>query len=251
MTIIETRRGMRGTVGGGVWAPLPIRGGDDYLDRINAEADALYPTEERRIRQAADSARQALAKLLRPDGQPLYGAEETTDRTRAILATFDETVSEISQDLDNAIVKAEHELQVLDAAEADPWGNLSTEAQAQAAARREFLREDIASQSPDDLLRLARGALATKDPATLYLLGRYLPARIESLPIGQARVDLHELTLDIRAALAVPHAAEKRSKATMRVERGKFLKGRPERLRSELDGSHELMLSSMRQRFSI
>lgn len=249
--LIKTRRGFPGVIINGDFLPLPIQGGDDYLDQINREADELYPTAARRIREAGQAARQNLSKLLRPDGQRLYGDQEHQERTQAVLARFDESVSETSSDLDDEIAKAERELVVLEAAEADPWDRLSTESQARAAARREFMKEDIASQSPEDLLRLARGALATKDPASLYLIGRYLPARIESMATGQTKADFIQLSWEISAALAVPQAAEKRSKATTRVERGKFLKGRPAMLRRELDGSNDQMVAGMRQRYSL
>lgn len=254
---IETRRGFPGTLERGRWVPAAIRGGADgdepavhpLTAELDADADRLFEEDARTLTRATEAAQKALAALLRSDGSPRLITEEHQAAVKNVLATFDGVAQLVSERTQAAAAAAERELVAMNGS--DGWDRLSESEQAQASSRREFLKEDMESQPLHRLEPMIRGMLASGNRADLFLVGRYLAARVESMGPTDERRALSGLLQDVNAANADPQAAQKREKLEKRIRAAKWMADRPRTTRRKLDGSDARMLNDMRRQYAL
>src|SRR3712207_7756271 len=114
--------------------------------------DEVFPTQAEIIEELVESGLQKVererAKLLRPDGSPMFAPAEHADRVTAIeeeaAASFDRSTERFLTLAEEERAKAEAALARLDGA--DGWERLSESERQAAATRREFIKEDARSE---------------------------------------------------------------------------------------------------------
>ena len=215
--------------------------------------DIEFPREAEAIEDVATRAAERVARerarLLRPDGSPVYGPAEHAERDAAILeaaaAAFDADTARYVQQADRERERAEAELARLDGA--DGWERLSEAERQAAATRREFVREDVEMLPPDVVAGRARAALAAGDTATCYLFARYLRPQVEAGRGAAFGGVLGELDAALGMDASERHA--KRRALERRVEATKSLRGRVQMGRQRVDGTHERLLGGMGRQY--
>jgi len=227
---------------------------DPASERLENELREHFGSETAALDRAAERAAATIAaerkRLTRPDGSRVFTDQEHAERDKAILAVavapYDAVAAGITEAADAAIVQAEAELAKLDGD--DGWARLTPEQQAQAANRREFIREDVTALPPHELPKRIRAALATGDRAELWLYDRYLGQRLDA-ERGRAPAVLAALYREVASRLANPKASETATRLRRRIEMAKVLRWRGGAVRSELDGTAAAALEQMRQRY--
>lgn len=213
--------------------------------RIENELREHFAVEVDDLDMAAAHRESERQKLLRPDGSRLYGEAEHAERAAAIDQRFEAEATRISGLADQAIAEADLELTKLDGA--DVLDTLSAEEQARAAARREFVREDVESRRVPELARAIRGAIAANDRPMLVLYARYLPQRLEREPSRQDSAELLELSRALSECLTDRKAAERVEKLRRRKSSAQVLRGRADMTRRGL-GTVEAITHEMQRR---
>ena len=215
--------------------------------------DEHFPSEVAAIDRAAEAGaervRRERAALLRPDGSPVYAADEHAERERAIQdgagAAYDAATSRYGALADDERATAEAALAQLDGE--DGWSRL-TDAERQAASTRQpFIKEDAETLAAPELARRARAALAAKDKAAAYLWLRGLERRPR---MGQDGADLGTVLLELRTLLGLDGQAERRRTIERKIEATKSLRGRVDTARRRVDGRHERMEAGMRRQYA-
>lgn len=186
----------------------------------------------RAVDDALDSYEHDRAKLLRPDGTPLYVGEVHAEREAELLGRFDASVASVQS-------LAQKEADAIEAEEltltADPLERLTAEDLARANTLREFVREDVEHRSIEELEQLAERWRGAGDRVRLVLLARYAGQRLAALrdramavavqqgdPLpapDPLRARLGELVDNLRKQLADPKAPERRRELDVQVQR--------------------------------
>jgi hypothetical protein len=204
--------------GGAIDAPT-----DPASQRIEENLRAHFGSQVIEIERAAERRTQQLGALLRADGQPRYGDLEQREREAAIAAEFEAVASRVTTTATEAIEATRRDLTILDGA--TPFGFLTVAEQEAVATRRELLKEDCETRRPDQLAAMARAALASNDRANIFLLDRYLGARLER--DGRPRDPaLLAVARELNERLADPKEKAKRTAAERRLSAAQVLTGR-------------------------
>ena len=106
---------------------------------------------------------------------------------------------------------------------------------------------------PHELVNQAQAALASRDTARIYLLGRYLGQRIEAergRGNGRADPDLLAVVRDLAATFDGQGLAERRRDLETKIRRAKALPIAVSTDRRQIDGSDERMRVEMRQQLT-
>lgn len=215
---------------------------DPASQRIEDNLQAHHASEVR-VLDGADERRKAQrASLLRSDGQPKYTPAEHAERLSAIDAEFEAAARRVTEAAEAAVVATRQELTVLEGS--TPFDTLTVAEQETAVRRRELVKEDCDQRRPDQLVAAARAALARGDKALIYLLDRYLPARLER--DGQRRdLALSTVARELSERLADPRLKEKREAAERKLSAAQVLGGRVDMVRR---GGIEGLMNEMRAR---
>jgi len=222
-------------------------------ERIERELRETFPSETLRLDCAGEAFEAGKAKLYDGQGRQVYGEELHAERMTDLLAQLDTVGAAVTSAAEASITAAETELARLEGA--DGWQALTAAEQQQAATRQPFIAEDSRDGRPDQLVTLARGALAANDSAALYLWARGIRRRVDATHDNGQRVDpeLASVLRDLEERVMGDPAAvrEKRQKIERKIESAKVLTGRVSDARRQADGRHERMLSAMRSQYAI
>ena len=215
--------------------------------------DEVFPREaeaiEDLVTRTAERVEREKAKLLRPDGSPVYALQEHAERVRVIEeAAATEFTAAGQRYVDQAArerEQAEAELATLNGA--DGWETLSESERQTAATRREFVREDVERLAPAEVERRARASLAAKDKVAVWLFACYIRPRVE----GGQGARLAGVLAAFDATFGDPSERHwKRLALERRIEATKSLRGRVEDGRRRVDGTRERQFAGMRVRYS-
>ena len=227
------------------------------MERIDRELGEHFGSEVGRLESAAETFEAARKRLFRDDGSPRYSEAEHAERLGALLTTLDTSLADVTKSAEAAIARGQAELVKLEGR--DPLDRLSPTGQAQAAARREFVREDAERLPLARIVEVVNAAMVSGDLPILVLWHRYLGSRLETERAssqqpanpGSARA----LAADIYRALetrVVGDPAEirtKRQAMERRISSAQVLAGRVRRARSVADGTEAARLAAMRRSY--
>ena len=138
--------------------------------------------------------------------------------------------------------------------DADPLSRLTEADLVRANARREFVREDIQTLSPENLARRVRTVLATDDLVAQVLHQRALEQRLrqldmqESLSVAEQtdRHPLHQFMEQLRAKTADPTAGDKKHAATAQLDLARQLTKRVGEAQAKAHRTLESLAAQMR-----
>jgi hypothetical protein len=214
----------------------------DVLQRILTES---YAHEVEMLDGYAEHANarleRELRQLVRSDGSPVYAPAEMQEREQAIraavVAEYDRMCTALIARGEQHAAEAERKMALLDR---EPIDMLSAEGQARAAARREFIREDVERLGGTVLADRINAAIAAGDKPLLVLYERY----------GQERSDrtqepLRSALVALRTALGLDERAGKVREMETKIRAAKLLQQYPSRVRRDLDGSNARMRQQM------
>jgi hypothetical protein len=226
--------------------------------------EEIFPTEAASIEAAAvhgtERVERERAKLIRGDGSMVYGPQEHQDREAAIIeaavAEYDRMTARYTALAETEREKAERSL--VRAEGADGWEKLTDSERQVATTRQPFIREDVETDSTDQIIRKARAALAAQDRPAIWLWARYLgkqaQARQDIVAAGgsaPSRPGLAELLHDLQAVFGDPSERLALSLGLeRRIEAAKSVAYAVEDGRKRINGSHARGFERMRQQMA-
>lgn len=193
-----------------------------YIPGFADEYGRVVDRVESAGEQASAHVEHELRKLMRADGSPVFGPAEHRERVAAIVNAardqFDAAAAPFLRFAEGDVADRRRQLAALGS---DPLDSLTPDEQVRAAARREFVREDVERLSPGDLAGRIHAAIAADDKVTTTLYARYAADRddVSRAPLNAAVRALRSFLGDderfkkrsaleeqIRAAQALPLA---------------------------------------------
>lgn len=136
----------------------------------------MFDSEGTSIEYAASRAHADLARLLRPDGQPLYGEQERAERRESIMETFRSQITTTLATVDAAVAASEQDVRALSAFQ--PIDALSTDDLARAAALSSFVAADFATLPLSAVLQRIHYVAEAGDPVNQVLASRHGAERL-------------------------------------------------------------------------
>jgi len=213
----------------------------DYL------AQGVGKQRAEQVNTAAARTEADLAKLLRPDGTPVWGPAEHTERAAALVASFDQAAQALYEQAERDEAAARATITALDGA--DPLDRLDAAELARANSLRAFIAEEAADVPLTQLLTRLRAVLATAtDRAALVLWQRYAGKRWDTLMQADRDGQRSPMTLaehrefrslldQLSAAVADPSQHAKRDAAITTIATARALQQHITRTRARLDGT--------------
>jgi hypothetical protein len=142
---------------------------------------------------------------------------------------------------EETVAAAEKKLTLLGGA--DPLDALTDAERQQAAARREFVREDTLGMDPGALAARVRAVVAAGDKVTAVLISRYLKERTAGT--NPALTAAHEA---LTAFLGIDGRLQRERDLEAEIRRAKALAAVVDGGRSAVDGRHTAMVAGVRRR---
>lgn len=226
--------------------PIDIAYGPHAPDYL---ADGVGKQRASQIDTTASRIEADLAKLLRPDGTPVYGPAEHKERAAAIVAAYDQVARPVYEQAEKDEATARQTIAALDGA--DPLDRLPQADLTRARDLRPFIAEEAADLPINQLLTRLRGVMASGDQATRILWARYagkrwdtiIEGRQEGRPVRITDAESHEfrgLLDQLTAAVADPTEGKRREAAVKTIATARALQHHINRTRGRLDGSDAL-----------
>ncbi len=131
-----------------------------------------------RVGQAQATFEREQKALYRGDGTPRYSDAEHIERLSSLHAEFDRVVGDVQQTVDGLV--AAHTTTLRHLAEGDPLDALSMEQLTKATQQMAYIKEDVQTLPPADLVTRCQAALQMGDVPTLFNLARYVGQRLDA-----------------------------------------------------------------------
>ena len=213
---------------------------DEYGDAVASIESAGQRAAERIADQQA--------ALLRPDGTPKLAPQEHQERETAILeaatAEYDRVTARHKQAAESTVTEARRRLTLLGGA--DPLDALNDAERQAAAARREFIREDVLGMAPGALAARIRAVTAQGDKVAAALIERYLKDRTSG-----STPDLMAASRELQSFLGLDNQIQKEIEIEAERRRADALIATVESVRRTVDGRDARMVAGLRRSFSI
>jgi hypothetical protein len=220
----------------------------DFIPGFTEQHGAAVETIEATAANTASRIERESAALVRPDGTPRHTPEEHAERLQAIVQAatdeYDRLTARHAQQAEETVADAERRLTLLGGS--DPLDALTDAERHQAAARREFVREDTLGMDPGALAARVRAVVASGDKVTAVLINRYLKERTAGT--NPALTAAHEA---LTAFLGIDGRLQRERDIEAEIRRAKALAAVVDGGRSAVDGRHERMVSDMRRRAGV
>jgi prophage tail gpP-like protein len=127
------------------------------------------------------------ARLLRPDGNKVYGDEEHAYRERSLLVDFNTQIAGLQAQAEKRVTDAQAAAASL---QADPTANLSVDELLAANQRAAFVEHEAEGLPVNQLLTRCREAIAAGDKAGILLWSRNAASRVRAFEEQARELDL-------------------------------------------------------------
>lgn len=220
--------------------------GDEVMSIVNATLEDMMPSEptttakparllpafdpsriERKLEEAKADYEAGLAKVRRPNGEPMYAPDIQRDKESAVSAAYTHATDAIVTDLESKIAEAEAELKTLGR---EPLFRLNADDLARAGQLRPFVMDEAERLDVKHLVELAEQAIVAKDRPLMVLYHRALRFLVEgaqqqtianggTMPrrFSQAAQGAAPMIERLGALLADPQDAERRERAEANI----------------------------------
>jgi hypothetical protein len=225
-----------------------------FTDTYSTEVAAIERAGERLVERIE----REQSKLTRSDGSPVYAPAEMAERSAAILeaagAEFDQATARYVSQAEREAADLQKKLAKLEGS--DGWERLTESQQQTAAARREFVREDVQTLPAADLAARARAAIAAGNLAECWLLKRYIGQRtaavdVDGMPAVRSRSDrdleLLAVLRELGTLFGDEDRAERRRELEAKLRAASALPLAVTTVRNKADGSDARGLEQYRQ----
>jgi len=185
--------------------------------------------------------------LVRRDGTAIYSPQEHAEREAAILVRageqFDAATARYVQQSEREVADLNKSMALLDR---EPLDTLSADDQARAAARREFVREDVERLPATALADRINATLAADDTVLMVLYERYGQDHA-----SRSQAPLRAALDALRAALKMDVRHEETRAIEAKLRAAKSLPAAVSAVRRGVDGSNERLVAGLRRQFSV
>lgn len=225
-------------------------------EQVNEYLDS---SKRRRVDDAMQRFEAEKSKLFRHDGTKLYSDAEHDERETAAFEALNAVVSQIENDAEEQRRAADTDLEMI---EVEPIDRLSRDDLAYALTLQPFVREEVESLRPEQVIELARRAIHAKDTVKMTLYHRSLRFKIEALnqqhrdasgsvprSLSTITVPMQEAIRELGEALKDPKAGEKRKAVEDRLRRAQATAKYARDARFQARGGIEAEIRAQRRRY--